>query len=243
MKNRSLNKNSGPSRNLLTILIRPIYLALLFSIVVTTSTRSSGIEFRYLEYNQGSILTDLAVVDSLPARLIEYINKGVPAAFEYGVEVWRTRRGWFDEHIADRKLTFRVRYDTWEKNYTVMQIRPDLTIEHILSRNREVLDLVTTTSRVSIPLDDTSGNFYLVGKLSIKIMTLSNFREVESWLKGEVSGAKKPDLESAPNDFGEFLFDTALKITGLRNISNEIKTENFRIGELPLKFDTQPNNR
>jgi hypothetical protein len=163
----------------------------------------------------------------------------VPAAFEYGIEVWRTRRGWFDEHIADRKLTFRVRYDTWEKNYTVMQIRPDLTIEHILSRNREVLDLVTTTSRVSIPLDDTAGTFYLVGKLSIKIMTLSNFREVESWLKGEVSGARKPDLESAPNDFGEFLFNTALKITGLRNISNEIKTENFRIGELPLEFDTQ----
>ncbi len=170
--NRSLNKDSEPSRTLSSIRIRPIYLALLISVIATSSTWSSGIEFRYLEFNQGSILTNLAVVDSLPARLIEYIDKGVPAAFEYRVEVWRTRRGWFDEHITDSKLTFRVRYDTWEKNYTVMQIKSDLTIEHILSRNREVLDLVTTTSRVSIPLDDTSGSFYLVGKLSIKIMTL-----------------------------------------------------------------------
>jgi hypothetical protein len=120
-----------------------------------------------------------------------------------------------------------------------MQIKSDLAIEHILSENREVFDLVTSTSRVSIPLHDTSGSFYLVGKLSIKTMTISNFREVESWLKGEISGAKKPDLESASGDFGEFLFNTALKITGLQNISNEIKTKNFRIGDLPLKLEKQ----
>jgi hypothetical protein len=183
------------------------------------------------------ILTDLAVVDSLPARLIEYINKGVPVAFEYALEIWKTRRGWFDGRITESELTYRVRYDTWEKNYTVMQIKPDLTIEHILSDQREVLDLVIATRRVSIPLNDTSGTFYIVGKLSIKTMTLSNFKEVESWLKGEISGARKPDLESASDDFGDFLFNTALKITGLQNISDEIKTEKFRIGDLPLRFD------
>ncbi len=219
--------------------IRVICLTALLSIVVTSSARSVDIEFRYLKFSEGMILTDLAVVDSLSASLIEYINKGVPVAFEYGLEIWKTRRGWFDGRIAESKLTYRVRYDTWEKNYTVMQIRPDLTIEHILSDNREVVDLVTATRRISISLNDTSRTFYVVGKLSIKTMTLSNFKEVESWLKGEISGAKKPDLESAPGDFGEFLFNTALRITGLQNISNEIKTRSFRIGDLPLKFNEQ----
>ncbi len=235
----SPSKVSQLSRNFSSTRIRLIYLVLLFSIIATPSAWSGDIEFRYLKFNEGSVLTDLAIVDSLPARLIEFINKGVPAAFEYRLELWKTRRGWFDRHIANRELTYRVRYDTWEKKYTVTQIKSDLTIEHILSNNREVFDLVTTTSRVSIPLNDTSGTFYLVGKLTIKTMTLSNFKEVESWLKGEISGAKKPDLKSAPDDFGEFLFNTALRITGLQNISNEIKTENFRIGDLPLRFDKQ----
>ncbi len=235
----SRSKASELSRKFFSTGIRLIYTLLLLSMVATSNARSSDIEFRYLKFDEGSILTDLAIVDSLPARLIEFINKGVPAAFEYKLELWRIRQGWFDKHVANRELTFRVRYDTWEKRYTVMQVRPDLTIEHILSNNREVFDLVTTTSRVSIPLSDTSGIFYLVGKLSIKTMTISNFKEVESWLKGEISGAKKPDLESAPGDFGEFLFNTALRITGLQNISNEIKTRSFRIGDLPLKFNEQ----
>ena len=233
----SPDKASELSAKLSHTRIRVICLAIVLSIVVTSSARSVDIEFRYLKFNEGMILTDLAVVDSLPISLIEYINKGVPVAFEYGLEIWKTRRGWFDRHITDRKLTYRVRYDTWEKNYTVMQIKPDLTIEHILSDNREVVDLVTATRRVSIPLNDTSGTFYVVGKLSIKTMTLSNFKEVESWLKGEISGARKPELESASDDFGEFLFNTALRITGLQNISDEIKTEKFRIGDLPLRFD------
>ncbi len=228
-----VSKNSSPTR------IGLIYLVILLSIVITSSARSADIEFRYLKFSEGSILTDFAIVDSLPARLIEFINKGVPAAFEYRIELWKIRRGWFDGHVADMKLTYRVRYDTWEKKYTVMEIRSRLSIEHILSDSREVFDLVTATGRASIPLNDTSGTFYLIGKLSIKTMTLSNFKEVESWLKGEISGAKKPDLESAPDDFGEFLFNTALKITGLQNISKNIKTENFRISDLPLRFDKQ----
>lgn len=217
--------------------IRVICLATVLSIIVTSSAQGVDIGFRYLKFNKGMVLTDLAIMDSLPSSLIEYINKGVPVAFEYELEIWKTRQGWFDGRIAEPELTYRVRYDTWEKNYTVMQIRPDLTIEHILSDNREVVDLVTSTGRVSIPLNDTSGTFYVVGKLSIKTMTLSNFKEVESWLKGEISGARKPDLESASDDFGDFLFNTALRITGLQNISDEIKTEKFRIGDLPLQFD------
>ncbi len=235
----SPSKASELSRNYSLIRVRLFYPVLLFTIIAASPAWSIDTEFRYLEFNEGSILTDLVIVDSLPGRLVGFINKGVPVAFEYKLELWRIRQGWFDRHIANRELTYRVRYDTWEKRYTVMQIKSDLTIEHILSNTREVFDLVTKTSRVSIPLSDTSGIFYLVGKLSIKTMTISNFKEVESWLKGEISGAKKPDLESAPDDFGEFLFNTALRITGLQNISNEIKTRNFRIGDLPLKFNEQ----
>ena len=67
-------------------------------------------------------------------------------------------------------------------------------------------------------------------------MSLSNLKEVESWLKGEISGAKKPDIKDAPDKLGEFLFNTALKISGLKNISEEIRTPFFKIEDGKVVF-------
>jgi hypothetical protein len=227
------------SKNPSYIFMQMILPVIFFLALVTSSAWGLETRFRYVDIDSGSILTDFAIADSIPSHIVEFISKGVPVAFEYRLDLRKIRHGWFDGHMASRELTYRVRYDTWEKKYTVIEIRSGPIIEHILFDSREVFDLVTKTSRVSIPLNDTSGTFYLVGKLYIKTMTLSNFKEVESWLKGEIIGVKKPDMKSASDDFGEFLFNTALKITGLRNISDEIRTGNFRIGDLPLRIDKQ----
>ena len=78
-------------------------------------------------------------------------------------------------------------------------------------------------------IKDTTGTYYIIGRLTIKMLSLSNLREIESWLKGEVSGAKRPRVKDAPDKFGEFLFNTALKISGLKDISDETRTPDFTI--------------
>jgi len=210
------------------------FAALLFDY---SSAGAFDIKFEYIVSQSDTIVTELAVIDSLPSKLIEYIDKGVPVSFDYGIELWRARPGWFDKQVDAENVTFKVRYDSWTKNYTVLEIRPDIVVENSLSGLREALDLILTTDRISLPPDDTSGVYYLVGRLAVKVMTLSNFREVESWLKGEISEVDKPDFKDASNKFGEFLFDTALKITGLENVSKDIKTGTFQLKNLPLKFE------
>lgn len=205
-------------------------------------SRAFGLEigFRYIVSESDSISTELVVADSLSSKLLEQIDKGVPVGFEYRMELWKVRSGWFDRQIAAYSLSYKIRYDTWAKDYTVVEVRPNITVENSLTRQREVIDLVTASDRVTVPVDDTSGAFYLVGRVSIKIMTLSNFREVESWLKGEISEVEKPKIKDAPNKFTEFLFNTALKVTGLENVAREFKTGVFRMEELPLRFEVKP---
>lgn len=207
-------------------------------IVPTFPCEATEIEFSFIRTSGDTIVTECAQVDSLPNRLTEYVDKGVPVSFEYRVELWKVRRGWFDGRIGTFDLDYKVRYDTWSKRYTVVQIDPRQVIEHILSDRRGLYDLVSECGPLSFVAKDTSAHFYLVGRLSVRVLTLSSFKEVESWLKGEISGAERPDIDSAGDKFGEFLFDAALKITGFENISARTRTEDFKIEDLLLEGET-----
>jgi len=196
------------------------------------------IRFKYISYQEDSIRTELVISDSLPPKITGHIDKGVPISIDYNLELWKVRPGWFDSRQAAFGLTYKVRYDTWSKEYTVLEIRPDLTIENKLSGRRETYDLILGTDNVAFAPTDTSASYYLTGKIVVKLMTLSNFEEVESWLKGEISEMERPELEKAPNRFSEFLFNTALKVTGLENSSKDTKSKTFTINDLPIRFET-----
>ena len=218
-----------------------IAVLILFALIVSASSANAlEIRFEYVDSRSDTVIAKLSIADSLSEKLVEYIDKGVPIGFEYQVELWRVRAGWFDQQIAVYDIAYKVRYDTWAKRYTVLAITSDLVVENTLSRKREALDLILSSDKIVLSIKDRDGVYYLVGKFTAKVMTLSNFKELESWLKGEISEVEKPNIREASDKIGEFLFNTALKVTGLENISENIKTENFGLDDLPLKLDAGP---
>jgi len=194
------------------------------------------LKFSPVKFEAGEITVKLEVNDSLPANLIDYIKKGVPVSFEYRIELWKSRAGWLDKQVEKKGIVHNLRYDTWEKEYTILTEQSDMIIENHLEKNREATDLVKSSGLLRMKLKDTAGQFYITGKLTVRTMSLSNLKEVESWLKGEISGAKKPDIKDAPDKLGEFLFNTALRISGLKNISEEIRTPFFKIEDGKVVF-------
>jgi hypothetical protein len=114
-----------------------------------------------------------------------------------------------------------------------VESRGDLVIENTLQSERETLDLLSSSGIDTMAVDDTSGVFYLVGRLTIKTMSFSNYKEVESWLKGGISNAKKPEFQDAPSKISEFVFNMALRVSGLKDISREIRSPSFKLGDLP----------
>lgn len=202
-------------------------------------SKAVNLELSAIRFEGGKISAKLLVSDSLPSELMGYIKKGVPISFEYKMELWESRAGWLDKHLDNDEVIHNIRYDTWENEYTIHSWRSDLTIESHLDEDREATDLVKSSGRLKMTPKDTVGKFYITGKLTIKTMSLSNLKEVESWLKGEISGAKKPDIKDAPDKFGEFLFNTALKISGLKNVSEEIRSPFFVIENGKIIFQEE----
>jgi len=215
------------------------FLALWLSLAYSEAA-ALEIWFEHIEALSDSVGAELAIVDSLPDKIVRYIDKGMPVGIEYRIELWRVRAGWFDSRTAFVNISYRVRYDTWSREFSVFKLEPDVAVEYTLSGRRETFDLILSSDRISLPLDDSSDTYYLVGKLAVKVMTLSNFKEVESWLKGEISEAEKPNIREAPDKLGEFFFNTALKVTGLENASRDIKTDIFRLKDLPMEIGDTP---
>jgi hypothetical protein len=213
-----------------------LYLIVILLVVLLSSVSGQAIEpsFQFIKIQNTQLITIISIIDSLPAELVTYINKGVPVLFQYKIELWRERSGWFDELQERNEVSYKVRYDPWEKEYSVVQVGRDQTIENTLRNQREAIDLLMSTGPVSFSVSDTDKVFYLTGELTIKTMSFTNFKEVESWLKGEISNAQKPDLKEAPDKIGEFVFDMALKISGIKNISNAISSQRFKLDTLSV---------
>jgi hypothetical protein len=191
-------------------------------------------QFKYIKRANGEIKTSMALSDSLPEDLINNINKGVPVLFTYRIELWIQRAGWFDKLFGRIETTYKVRYDPWEKRYSVIQIQGDLTIEHSLKGEREVWEIISSSGEIAFAPENIDGYCYMAGEMSAKVMSFSNYKEVESWLKGEITDAGSQKLSEAPDKVGEFMFDMALKISGFKNMSKSIKSENFEIAKLPV---------
>jgi hypothetical protein len=154
------------------------------------------------------------------------------------MELWRSRTGWIDKRVGRIEATRKIRYDSWEKEYFIITELPELTIENRLDDRLEALELLKSVG-LEFGIEDKDGSFYIIGRLSIRILSLSNLKEVESWLKGELSGAKKPRIKDAPDKFGEFIFNTALRISGLKDISEETQTPFFKIENGGIVFSSK----
>jgi hypothetical protein len=217
----------------LGIFLIPMVLIVLFSSITISAIEPA---FQYIKIENAKLVTKIVITDSLPTELVTYINKGVPILFQYKIELWRERPGWFDELQERNEVSYKVRYDPWEKEYSVVQLGRDQTIENALRDQREAIDLLKSTGPVSFSVSDTGKVFYLTGELTIKTMSFTNFKEVESWLKGEISNARKPDLKEAPDKIGEFVFDMALKISGIKNNSSTISSSKFKLDTLSVSL-------
>ncbi|HBC46834.1 MAG TPA: hypothetical protein DCZ43_07295, partial [candidate division Zixibacteria bacterium] len=152
---------------------QPVWLALAMLLLLSLSQKALALEpvFKNITTNSKSIQTTISISDSFPSELIGYINKGVPILVQYRLELWRERSGWFDKLVGASEIIYKIRFDSWDKEYAVIEDRGDLVIENTFRGEREALELLSSSGADNLLIDDTEGVFYLVGRLTIKTMS------------------------------------------------------------------------
>ena len=65
------------------------------------------------------LLIYLSVEDAFTRKMREAINRGVPASFEFFINLYRSRSMWIDKEMADLTITHTIKYNSLKKEYAV----------------------------------------------------------------------------------------------------------------------------
>ncbi|UCF78752.1 MAG: DUF4390 domain-containing protein, partial [Candidatus Eiseniibacteriota bacterium] len=69
--------------------------------------------------NSGILAVTFTVENLFSPRIVETLERGLPATLSYEIQLWKSRRMWFDKLLWVNRLYYRVRYDPWEGAYII----------------------------------------------------------------------------------------------------------------------------
>ena len=141
-------------------------------------------DFRVLD---GWLEVDFRFQEGLSGKVIETLERGLPATIQYEVELWRTRSSWFDKLEASRFITYEIRFDVIEKRYesrlngSIRRYATLAELDHAILRQAGV--------RVA-PISGIHGENSCFFSITAKVIPvdLEQVREMEAWLDGKIPG-------------------------------------------------------
>jgi hypothetical protein len=152
------------------------------------------------------------------------MRSGFPLRLHYRLELWRSRSGWFDQHIDERPWDAVARHDPLADDFVL--IRSDGRVARYgtpdeLARALELPYKVPT--KVS-----GSGNFYFLCRLEVTTLNDTDLEELTRWLKGDV----RPEVSGGGN-VGDALARGVqrllVRIAGLPRFALEARSQVFSV--------------
>ena len=200
-------------------------------LALAAPARAIDIEPGSLHLHQGRVEVAVRVSDLFPPRVIESLDRGMPATLQVSAELWRHRTGWFDRLSGSFVGTVRIRYDVWSKVYR---------IEGSGLRARAVSTLDSVGLALSAPFElplaprnrlSDSGRYYVVVAATLKPLAVEDVEEGEGWLSGEVDDKRRSGigvLTAIPHS----IFDAVRNFAGLGDQRARAITDDFGLDEL-----------
>ena len=133
---------------------------------------------------------DFQFPGGLSGKVVETLERGLPATVRYEIELWRSRASWFDKLEESRLIEYQVHYDIIDRRYESHndgEIRRYGTVEQL-----ENAILRQAGVRLS-PLSRLKGRSSYFFNITAKVIPveLEQVREMEAWLEGKIPGEEE----------------------------------------------------
>jgi len=118
-------------------------------------------------------------------KFVGLMRSGFPLRLHYRLELWRTRSGWFDDHMRETAWDVVVQYDPLADDFVLVRTGG------IATRYARVDALALA---LQVPYKVTlspkgAGHYYYLCRLEVSTLNDTDLQEVQRWLKGDVSPA------------------------------------------------------
>jgi hypothetical protein len=164
--------------------------AFLFAVVAPLAAQAASLSL-LLQDGVPRIQANALLADG---KFLALMRSGFPLRLHYRLELWRKRSSWFDEHSSEASWDLVARYDPLSDDFLLVRSggARRFASSDQLGRALAIPYKITLTPK-------GSGRFYYLCRLEVSTLNDTDLREVEQWLKGEVSPAVsgKADLGDA----------------------------------------------
>lgn len=155
-------------------------------------------------------------------KFLTLMHSGFPLRLHYRLELWRKRSNWFDEHAGEATWDLVAQYDPLADDFVL--VRSGGARRYASGEGLE--------RGLAIPYKinlqpKNGGAFYYLCRLEVSTLNDTDLREVERWLKGEMSPAV-----AGKGDLGDAVVRGAqrilVRIAGLPRLTLEVRSDLFQ---------------
>lgn len=191
-------------------------LSLLLLIPVSGLTKGKKYRFGKIRGEKGTLVVDFQLRDLISNDVFNGLQKGMTAAIEYQVQLWKDRPHWVNQLVAEEIVRMKVSFDNWERRYVVTtpEEEPKLLNEDGV---RERCSELVNFPIASLEKLEQGSRYRIAIRVILQPMSVENYREIKRWLAGEVKEFNPKTLKSTKSPgkkAGNWLLGLVLNLTG-----------------------------
>ena len=213
-----------------------IVLYLLFFFIFGTHpvyAKETRYRFSEITNRNGNLVFTFRIKDFITKDVLEGLQKGMTAAVEFQIQLWRARRNWIDQLVTDKSMRMRIVYDNWEKRYIVSTQQ-----DEDIRMNEDGVQRFCS-ELVEYELEPLSSfrpdkQYYIGVRAVLQPLSIENIQGIKRWLTGEVKDLNPKAIKStksAGKKAGDWLLDVVLNLTGFGDRLIEGKSRPFTVNQ------------
>lgn len=181
----------------------------------------------------GNLVMQFRAEEVFTEKVIMFLNRGFTVKIEYKIELWRSRRYWFDRLDSQHNISYQIDFEPLEKRYICLKSQQGEAVTSKLDRQLD--SIVEWTMQPESPLTvmpverlDPGAKYYYNIEILIATLTAENIKDLQKWL-GQFGGEEKE-----PSTLTKTSFRVARDFLSSRNHKKlSMQFEQFRLHDLP----------
>jgi len=183
----------------------------------------------------GNLVMQFQAEEVFTEKVIRFLTRGFTVRIEYTVELWRSRKWWFDHLDSQHNIRYQIDFQPLEKRYICRASRQR---QAVASRvERKLGSIIQWTTQPELPLIitpaarlDSKSSYYYDVTISVATLTAKNISDLRRWI--EYGSEEKETSTLTETSFK--LAKDAISASHRKRLS--MQSEKFRLRDLP-RFD------
>ncbi len=169
-------------------------------------------------------------------KVIKFITRGFTVKIEYTIELWKSRKWWFDRLDTQHSIRYQIDFEPLEKRYTCLISEQGKALTSRLEK--QLAKIIQYTTQPELPLiispvaklDEKSKYYYNI-IISVATLTAENISDLRKWIR---FGEKEKETSTLTKTSFKLAKD-AISSRHRKRVSTRF--DKFRLAELP-RFDS-----